>query len=106
MIVPATRNGTGKLCGVSATSKVPGPLIAAPRIVAPPTPSHRWARDAPAAPASHPMLPSPKTRPIRPVDMCSVRTANTITIENATFEKKLETPVEIACGRRYGCLTT
>ncbi len=100
MIVPATRNGTGKLLGVSATSSVPGPLSAAPRIVAPPTPSHRCRRGALAAPASQPMLPSPKTTPIRPLDMCRVRIANTIRIENATFEKKFEVPVEIACGRR------
>ena len=46
------------------------------------------------------MLPSAKTTPIRPTDMCSVRTANTTMIENATFEKKFDVPVEIACGRR------
>ena len=91
---------------MSATSSVPGPLSAAPKIVAPPTPSHFCIRGESAAPASQPALPIAKTTPISPVDMPSVRTANTSTIENATFEKKFEVPVEIACGRRYGCLTT
>ena len=93
-------NGTGELLGVSATSSVPGPLSAAPRIVAPPTPSHPCRRPALAAPTSQPMLPIPRATPIRPADMPSVRAANTSTIENATFVKKFEVPVEIACGRR------
>src|SRR3954451_7841575 len=103
-MVPATRNGTGKLFGVRATSSVPGPLSAGPRIVAPPTPSHLWVRGARAAPASQPMLPSPKTMQISPVDMHCDKAINTRTIENATLEKKFEVPVEIACGLRYGCL--
>ena len=32
--------------------------------------------------------------------MPSVRYAKTSTIEKATFEKKFDVPVEIACGRR------
>ena len=86
--------------GVSATSSVPGPLRAAPRIVVLPTPSHFCSRGERAAPASQPVLPSANTIPISPADMPSVRAANTRTIENATFEKKFEVPVEMACGRR------
>jgi hypothetical protein len=77
-----------------------GPVSDAPSIVAPPMPSQRRKRSACAAPIIQPTAPSEKERPISPDDRPSCRCAYTIRIENETFVKKFDTPVEIACGRR------
>jgi hypothetical protein len=76
MIAPlTTKNGTGKLFGAKGTIIAPGPTSAAPKIDAPPTPSHRRRRSACVAPTSQPTAPSEAASPINPEDIPSVRCA-------------------------------
>ena len=75
-------------------------------IVVRPTPKRFDSRCDTSAPTRPPRLPSVKMIPISAAESSSVRTAYTRKIENITFEKKFEVPVQIACGRSSGCRTT